>query len=220
MGRRGDADVARRADLEIELVVRPDGEELPAMGLIFRQVVVDNDRLRRVVEVVLDLFDLRNSGELRDVQCAVLEGEAVWPIQPRVDRLDLALSAPVDDGIDLVEQAAADEHRALVPLPQRARIAYARRIELDLEALRRLQLLERQLVGSGRNWRRCDWRKRDPNRRFRPPLSPGRSGGRSSWGGCRGGSGLRRRLLRNCRPSGEGRGNGSGAQQSAPDRSV
>ena len=75
-----------RADLEIELVVRPDGEEFPAMGLIFRQVVVDDDRLRRVVEVVLDLFDLRNSGELRDVQYAVLEGEAVWPIQPRVDR--------------------------------------------------------------------------------------------------------------------------------------
>jgi hypothetical protein len=63
MGRRGHTDVARRADLEIELVVRPDGEELPAMALIFRQVVVDDDRLRRVVEVVLDLFDLRNSGD-------------------------------------------------------------------------------------------------------------------------------------------------------------
>src|SRR6266446_6395003 len=172
MGRRGHTDVARRADLEIELVVRPDGEELPAMGLIFRQIVVDDDRLWRVVEVVLDLFDLRNSGELRDVQYAVLEGEAVWPIQPRVDRLDLALFAPVDDGIDLVEQAAADEHRALVPLPQRARIAYARRIELDLEALRRLQLLDRQLVGGGRNWRRYDWRKRDPQSPLQAVLEP------------------------------------------------
>ncbi len=105
------------------------------MGLVLRQVVVDNDRLRRVVEAVLDLFDLRDPGELRDIQRAVFEGEAVRPIKPGVDRLDFAFPALVDDGVDLVEEAAADEYRALVPLPQSARIADACRIDFDLEVL-------------------------------------------------------------------------------------
>ena len=52
------------------------------MGLVLRQIVVDDDWLRRVVEVVLDLFDLRDSGELRDIQRAILEGQAVRPTHP------------------------------------------------------------------------------------------------------------------------------------------
>ena len=62
------------------------------MGLLLRLIVVDNDRLRRVVEVVLDFFDLRDSGELRDIQRAILEGQAVRPIKSRVDCLDLAFA--------------------------------------------------------------------------------------------------------------------------------
>jgi hypothetical protein len=34
---------------------------------------------------------------IRDVQRAALEGEAVRPIEPRVERLDLAFPALVDD---------------------------------------------------------------------------------------------------------------------------
>src|ERR1700737_2866471 len=94
------------------------------------------DRLRRVVEIILDLLDLGDFRELRDVQRAALEGEAIRPIEPRVERFDLAFSALVDDGVDLVEKPAADEHRPLVPLPHRARIAPARRIDFDLESLR------------------------------------------------------------------------------------
>ena len=73
------------------------------MGLILRQIVVDEDRLRRIVEIVLDLLDLRNFRELRDVQRAVLEGEAIRPIEARVDRLDLAFAVLLDDRVDLVE---------------------------------------------------------------------------------------------------------------------
>jgi hypothetical protein len=74
------------------------------MALVLRQIVVDEDRLQRVVEIVLDLLDLGDFRQLRDVQRAALEGEAVRPIEPRVERLDLAFSALVDDDIDLVEK--------------------------------------------------------------------------------------------------------------------
>ena len=89
MGRRWHADVARRADLEIQLVVGPNGQELPAMGLVLRQIVVDEDRLRRVVEIILDLLDLGDFRQLRDVQRAALEGEAVRPIESRLWSVDL-----------------------------------------------------------------------------------------------------------------------------------
>lgn len=60
MGRRGHADIAWCTDVEIELVVGTDGEELPAVRLVFGQIVVDNDRLGRIIEVVLDLLNLRD----------------------------------------------------------------------------------------------------------------------------------------------------------------
>ena len=149
------------------------------MGLVLRQIVVDEDRLRRVVEIVLGLLDLGDFRQLRDVKRAALEGEAVRPIEPRVERLDLAFSALVDDGVDLVEKPAADEHRALVPLPHRARIAHARRIDFDLESLRQLELVHRQLVGGGRNRRRRDGSKLCADRGIGPALSPRRR--RSRW---------------------------------------
>ena len=62
----------------------------------------------------------------------------------------------VDDGIDLVELAVADEHRPLVAEPQRARIGDAAGIDLDLEALGQLELRDRQLVRRRRERRRRD----------------------------------------------------------------
>jgi len=59
------------------------------MGLVLRQIVVDEDRLRRVVEIVLDLLDLGDFRQLRDVQRAALEGEAVRPIESRLWSVDL-----------------------------------------------------------------------------------------------------------------------------------
>jgi hypothetical protein len=58
-GRRH-ADIAGCADIEIKLVVGAEGEELPAVRLVLGQIVVDNDRLGRIIEVVLDLLDLRD----------------------------------------------------------------------------------------------------------------------------------------------------------------
>ncbi len=86
------------------------------MRLVLGQIIVDNHRLRRVVEVVLDLLNLRDFRELGDVECAVGEGEAVRPIESRVEGLDLASATLVSDGVDLVREAGANEDGALVTL--------------------------------------------------------------------------------------------------------
>ena len=105
-------------------------------GSSFGRSVIDHRRLRRAVEIVLDLLDLGDLRQLGDVERAVLEGEPVRTMQARRDDLDLALAALVDEGMDLVLQAAADEHRSLVALAQRARVRHAAGIDLDIEALR------------------------------------------------------------------------------------
>src|SRR5262249_29204119 len=159
-----------------------------------RQIVVDDDWLRRVLAVVLDLFDLRNSGELRDIQPAVLEGEAIRPIKPRADSTDLAVAILLDDGACIGENMAAAENSALVATPQSARIAYARCIDLNLKAVRDFQLVDRQLVGGSRNRRWRNRRERGTAGGIRASLGP--------WWGA-GGRRLSRRLLCDCRASGD-----------------
>ena len=88
------------------------------MRLVLRQVVVDDLQLRRVIEIVLDLLGFRDLGQLRDVECAVLESQTVRPIEALIEDLNLALAILFDDGVDLVLEAAADEDRALIALPQ------------------------------------------------------------------------------------------------------
>ena len=58
--RRRHADVARCADVEIELIVGPDGQEFPTVRRVVRQIAVDDRRLRRVVELAFDIVDLRD----------------------------------------------------------------------------------------------------------------------------------------------------------------
>src|SRR5262249_14886318 len=76
------ADVAGRADADIELVVGTDRQKLPAMGAMVREVAVDHDGLGRAVEIVLYLFELRNLGAFGDVERAVLEGETIRAVEP------------------------------------------------------------------------------------------------------------------------------------------
>ena len=109
--------------------------------------------------IVLDLLDLGDLGQFGDVERAVLERDAVRTIEAGRQHLDLALAVLVDDRIDLVDEAAADEHRALVANRERARIRHARGIDLDVEAGRNLELRRRQFVRRGRNRRRRDRRE-------------------------------------------------------------
>src|SRR6185437_15177980 len=86
---------------------------------------------------------------------ALVIGETVRAVEPFGDRLELGLAILLDDGGDLVAEAGADEQRALLAKPHRARIADAAGIDLDVEAGRQLELRGRQLVGGGRQrWRR------------------------------------------------------------------
>src|SRR5215471_1978152 len=143
VGGRRHANIARCTDVEIDLVVGTDGEELPAVRLVLGQIVVDNDWLGRVIEVVLDLLNLRDLRELGDVEGAVGESEAVRPIESRVQRPDLAPAGLVSNGVDLVQDAAAHEHGALVALPQRTRIGETTCIDFNLKAFGCFQLLSR-----------------------------------------------------------------------------
>ena len=180
-----DADIARCADVDVELAVRADGDELPAVRLMIGQVVVDDDELRRIVEVVLDLFELRDLGTFGDVQCAVVEGEPVRPIQPRGDDLHLAFAVPIGDGIDLVEHTVTDKHGPLVTEPQRARIGDAAGIDLDFEALGQLELGDRQLVRRCRKWRRRDAAQLGRHFGVGDVGTPGHRGGLRLHAGCR-----------------------------------
>jgi hypothetical protein len=138
MVRVGVVDVPRRADRYVELLVRADRDELPAMRLVLRELVDNEDRLRRVVEVVLDRVEPRDLGQLGDVEGALVEGEPIRPMQPGRDDLDFTFTVLVADGVHLVDYARADEDCALLTDAQRARVGDAGREHLDLEAGRGL----------------------------------------------------------------------------------
>ena len=141
------------------------------MRLILRQILVDHDRLRRAVEIVFNFLDLGDLRQLGDVERAVLEGEPVRTIEARGDDFHLALAALLDDGVDLVLQAAADEDRALVALTQRTRVRHIAGIELDIKAL-----LQLQLAGDGGKLVHGRW---DRRRRDRGKLHRGFTDGTS-----------------------------------------
>src|SRR5262245_14926612 len=106
--------VARLAYLQVELFVRTDGDELPAVRLVLRQIAVDDRRFRRLVEIGLDIFNLGDLRKLGDVERALVNRESVRTIKTLGDCLDLGLVTLFYDGRDLVAQAGADEHGALV----------------------------------------------------------------------------------------------------------
>src|SRR5439155_24117934 len=91
-------DVAGRADVEVELAVRPQGEELPEVARrLIRVEVVDNHlRLRRIVEAVLDAVIARDATALGDEQRAVVEDQPVRRVEVLEQDLRLALAAFLD----------------------------------------------------------------------------------------------------------------------------
>ena len=117
-------------------------------GLLRRVEVVDHHpRLRRAGEPVLDAFVGGDAVALGDVERAVVEGDAVRRVEAAQHLGDGALAALVDDRVDVLQVAVADEHRSLVAERERARLGDAIGVDLDLEAGRDLELVERQLAG-------------------------------------------------------------------------
>ena len=141
------AQVARRADGNVELLVRPDAGELPVVVRRLGQVdLVADIRRLRIVELVLDAVETQRLVDRDDVERAIVEGEAVGLLLALDDHLDAALAALVGDGVDLADHAGANEDRALVAAPQRARARNAVRPQLHLEAGGHLDLVERDLL--------------------------------------------------------------------------
>src|SRR3954452_21785708 len=73
---------------------------------------------------------------LGDVQRALMKRESVRTVEARGDHFHLAFPVLLADGIDLGEEARANEHRTLVADPERAGVADAAREDLDVKALR------------------------------------------------------------------------------------
>ena len=89
--------------------------------------------------------------------------------------------------VDLVDEAAADEHRALVAFGERTRVRHAGGIDLDVEAGRHLELCRRQFVGAAGNRRRRDRRELGGGFTVRRPPDQGRARRkRRGGGGCAG----------------------------------
>src|SRR5262249_30868213 len=141
-----DADVARRADVEIQLAVGPERQVLPAVRRVLRQRVVHHLHLRRAVQIAFDTFHLGDAVNLGDVQRAVLERDAVRQVEAFGDRLHLARGAFVDHGVDVAGHTAGYEQRALVAPGHGPRVVDAAGPELDLEALRHLDLADGDLA--------------------------------------------------------------------------
>ena len=146
--------VARLSDRNVQLLVGTNRDELPAVGLVLRQIGIDHGRLRRLVEIGLDIVDLGDLRQLGDVKRALVICETVRPIETLGNRLDFGLAILLDDGCDLVPQTRADKNRAFVAHAQRARVRYAARIDLNVETRWKLELGSRQLI------RRCRQRRR------------------------------------------------------------
>ena len=117
IGLRRQANITRRADIDVELVIGPERHELPAVRLVVREAVVDDDGLGRIGDIIFDIFELRDLGAFGDIERAVVEGEAVGPIQTGRNDEEFAFTALFDHGIHFVENSVADEDGALVAEP-------------------------------------------------------------------------------------------------------
>src|SRR5262245_33459289 len=168
------ADVAGRANLEAKLLVGAAGEVFPTVRLILRQIAQDDGWLRWVVEVVLDVLYLGDLVKLGNVECALVQGDTVRPVQAGGYDLHLALAVLLDNGVHLILHATRNEHRVFVSLPQRPSIGNAGGVDLDPEAGFDLQLVEGQLVRRGRQRRWENGRELGIGDARRLTLLPGR----------------------------------------------
>ncbi len=142
-------DVARGADVEVQLAVRPHHQVFPEMPRRAAGIeIVDHHlALARTVELALDPVVARDAPALRDIQRALAEGDAVGRVEAAQDGLHLALAAAADHRVDVLRVAVADEQRALVAHRHRASLGNAIDPYLDLEARRHLERVDRQVLG-------------------------------------------------------------------------
>ena len=107
------------------------------MRLVVWQIAVDNGRLG-VIKMAFDVVNPGNLVQLGDIERAIMDGDAVRPVQPCQYRFDLGPAIAAGHRIDPVEQPSTDKHRSPIADPQRARLGHAARKDLDMEVLRQL----------------------------------------------------------------------------------
>ena len=143
------ADVAGRAERHVELLVRAEGEVLPVMVLLGRQVELGRHVDRLHVGLRLDVIETQHLVDRHDVQRAALDRDARG-LRELVDHdAARALVAGVRHFVDSPESARAHVDLALVAASHRAAARHAGRPELNLEALGHLELVHRDVAGRG-----------------------------------------------------------------------
>ena len=156
-GRLVIADVARRPDRHVEATVGSEGDELPAVRPVGRELVVDHHRLGRRLQVRLDVVVAQDAVDLGDVEVAVAERDAVRHVEAAVERqhaVGLLVAVVVEHRVDVAEPAGADEERPVRTQRQLPRVRDVGRVDLDGEAVRQGQLVELRTAVLGGERRR------------------------------------------------------------------
>ena len=107
-------------------------------------VVIHHLAAAEIVEIGFGVFVFDQLVGRDHVKRTVEEGEAGRHVEALEDGLDLPLPAIVLDRIDVAEAERAHEQRALVAPGHLPRGQHVRGIDLDLEALRQLDLLDQR----------------------------------------------------------------------------
>ena len=125
------ADVARRADRNVELAVGPEGDELAAVVAVGRKAVGDDHRLRRIVEAALDVVEAQDAVDGRHVERAVAKRDARRLAQVRCDRAHASprrsSAGGERDRVDVARRTEPTNSVPLAPERHRARVGHARR---------------------------------------------------------------------------------------------
>ena len=95
------ADVARHADRNVELAVRPEGDELAPVMAFGREAIADDDRRRRIGEAPLDVVEAKDARHRGHVERAVAKRDAGRLAQSRRDHAGSTASPFVPGGGNL-----------------------------------------------------------------------------------------------------------------------
>ncbi len=148
----GIADVARRAHRHVELAVRAEADELPAVVAVERVGVGDHHRLRRARQMVVDGVEAQHAGDLGHVERAVAPGDTVGRAQPRGQGEDLVgppVLVLVHQGVDLPLPHGAYVDDPPRRLRQRPRARHRVGVHRDGKPRRQLDAVELRLARRG-----------------------------------------------------------------------
>src|SRR5450759_3953910 len=168
------ADVAWRADRDVEEPVRPERDELPAVVRILRERVRHDDRRRRALQPFFDAVEAEEAGDFHDVERAVPHGDAVRLVQVLREREDLPGARPVarvHDGIDGPGVARPDEERPAGAHRHRARARNRVAVDRDPETRRELDRGEADLGPGAPRGRERENEKEERDREKTPTRS-------------------------------------------------